>query len=107
VSPEQFLVQRPINRFGRADGHAIQHESAGSNFRGAHDGDKDLRRLGLACQPVNDHRHRVASVIDKQLIAAGMGLPHRDRDARGPDPVQLAEPRIPIPLGITLDVFVP
>jgi len=96
VSPEQFLVQRPINRFGRADGHAIQHESAGSNFRGAHDGDKDLRRLGLACQPVNDHRHRVASVIDKQLIAA-----------RGPDPVQLAEPRIPIPLGITLDVFVP
>src|SRR5271163_3489093 len=34
--------------------------------------DKDLRRSGLAGQPVDDHRHRVAGVIDEQLVAAGM-----------------------------------
>lgn len=38
---------------------------------------------GPCGQPVDDHRHRVAGVIDKQLVAAAMGLPHRDRDARG------------------------
>jgi hypothetical protein len=37
---------------------------------GAHDGDKNLRRSDLAGKPVNDHRHRVAGVIDKQLVAA-------------------------------------
>ena len=35
--------------------------------RGAHDGDKNLRRPRLAGQPVDDHRHRVAGVIDEQL----------------------------------------
>jgi hypothetical protein len=75
--------------------------------RGAQHGDKNLRRTGLAGQPVDDHRHRVAGVIDKQLVAAGMGLPHRDRDAGSPAPVQLAEARIAIPLGMPLDVLVP
>ena len=46
---------------------------------GAHDGDKDLRRAGLASQAIDDHRHRVAGVIDEQFVAAGMRLPHRDR----------------------------
>ena len=36
-----------------------------------------------------------------------MGLPHRDRDARCPSPVQLAEARIAIPVGLSLDVLVP
>ena len=40
---------------------------------GAHDGDENLRRSDLAGQPVDDHRHRVAGVIDKQLVAADMG----------------------------------
>src|ERR1700739_2812299 len=34
---------------------------------GAHDGDKNLRRTDLAGEPINDHRHGVAGVIDKQL----------------------------------------
>ena len=74
---------------------------------GAEHGDKDLCRPDLAAESVDDHRHRVAGVIDKQLVAAGMGLPHRDRDARGPAPVQLAEPRVPVPFGMPLDVLVP
>ena len=74
---------------------------------GAQDGDKDLRRPGLAGQPVDDHRHRVAGVIDKQFVAAGMGLPHCDRDARRPPAVQLAKPRVAIAVAMPLDVLVP
>jgi hypothetical protein len=48
---------------------------------GAEHGDKNLRRPGLAIEPIDDHRHRVAGVIDKQLVAAGMGLPHRHRQS--------------------------
>jgi hypothetical protein len=42
----------------------------------AHDGNENLRRTDLAGKPVNDHRHRVAGVIDKQLVAADVSLPH-------------------------------
>jgi hypothetical protein len=74
---------------------------------GAHDGDENLRRTHLAGKPVDDHRHRVAGVIDKQLVAADVSLPHRDRQSRRPTAVQLAEARIAIPLGTALDVLVP
>ena len=74
---------------------------------GAQRRDKDLRRPGLAGKPVDDHRHRVAGVINKQLVAAGMGLPHRDRDPRRPAAVKLAEPRVAVPVGMPLDVLVP
>jgi hypothetical protein len=37
---------------------------------GAHDRDENLRRTDLAGEPIDDHRHRVAGVIDKQLVAA-------------------------------------
>ena len=40
---------------------------------GAQDGHENLRRTDLAGEPVDDHRHRVAGVIDKQLVAADMG----------------------------------
>jgi ABC-type uncharacterized transport system substrate-binding protein len=43
---------------------------------------KGARRTDLAGKPVDDHRHRVAGVIDKQLVATDMGLPHRDRQSR-------------------------
>jgi hypothetical protein len=78
-----------------------------SEVRGAHDGDKNLCRPGLAGQPVDDHRHRVTGVIDKQLVAASVGLPHRDRDAGRPAAVQLAEARVAVAVGILLDVLVP
>jgi hypothetical protein len=48
--------------------------------RRSHDGDEDLRRAHFTGQPVDDHRYGVAGVIDEELVAAGMGLPHRDRD---------------------------
>ena len=74
---------------------------------GAHDGDKNLRRTDLAGEPINDHRHRVAGVIDKQLVAADVSLPHRDRQPRRPTAVQLAEARIAITFGAAFDVLVP
>jgi hypothetical protein len=74
---------------------------------GAHDGDENLRRTDLAGEPIDDHRHRVAGIIDKQLVAADVGLPHRHRQSRCPAAVQLAEARIAIPLGVALDVLVP
>jgi hypothetical protein len=57
--------------------------------------------------PVNDHRHHVAGVVDEQLVATGVGLPHRDRDPRGPAAIQLAEARVAIAVGLPLDVLVP
>ncbi len=75
--------------------------------RGAQHGDKDLRRPSLAAQPVDDHRHRVAGIIDKQLVAAGVALPHGDREPSGPGAVQLTEARIAVALGVPLDVLVP
>src|SRR5580700_3927583 len=36
-----------------------------------------------------------------------MGLPHRHRDPRCPAAVELAKPRVAIPVGMPLDVFVP
>ena len=47
--------------------------------RRAHHCDEDLRLAHLAGQPVDDHRHRVAGVIDEQLVAAHVGLAHGDR----------------------------
>jgi hypothetical protein len=45
-----------------------------SEVGGAHDRDENLRRSDLAGKPVDDHRHRVAGVINKQLVAADVGL---------------------------------
>lgn len=61
----------------------------------------------LAGQPVDDHRHGVAGIIDEQLVAADMGLPHRDRDPAFPASVELAETGVAVALGVALDVFVP
>jgi hypothetical protein len=75
--------------------------------RGAHDRDEDLRLAYLAGQPVDDHRHRVARVIDEQLVAAHVGLAHRDRELAFPDSVQLAEAGVAVALRIARDVLVP
>jgi hypothetical protein len=70
---------------------------------GAQHGDKNLCRPGLAGQPVDDHRHRIAGVIDKQLVTASMGLPHRHRDPRCPAAVELARRRLRWPLDDNYD----
>ena len=69
--------------------------------------DEDLRRPDLAGQPVDDHRHGVAGVIDEQLVAAEMGLAHRHRQLARPGPVELAEPGVAIAVRVLLDVLVP
>jgi hypothetical protein len=74
---------------------------------GAHHGDENLRRTDLAGDPVDDHWHRVAGVIAKQLVAARMGSPHGDRQQRRPTAVQLAKARVAIPVVMALDVLVP
>jgi hypothetical protein len=68
--------------------------------RGAHRRDEDLRSAHLAGQPINDHRRRVAGVINEQLVAAHVGLVHRDRELGFPDPVQLAEAGVAGALGL-------
>jgi hypothetical protein len=75
--------------------------------RRPHDGDEDLRLTHLAGQPINDHRHGGTGIVDEQLVATQMGLPHRDRELAFPAAVQFAEARIAVALGIALDVLVP
>jgi hypothetical protein len=75
--------------------------------RRAHHRHEDLRLAYLAGQPVDDHRHCVAGVIDEQLVAAHVGLAHRDRELAFPEPIQLAEARVAVALGIVRDVLVP
>jgi len=73
---------------------------------GAQDGDENLRRTDLAGEPVDDHWHCVTGVIDKQLVAARIGLPQGNRQPRRPTAVQLAKARVAIPVGMALDVLV-
>jgi len=75
--------------------------------RGAEHGDEDPGLPDLAGQPVDHHRRPVAGVIDEQLLAAGMGLAHRDRQLAFKGPVEIAEAGIAVPVGMLLDVFVP
>jgi hypothetical protein len=75
--------------------------------RGAHHRDEDLRLARLAGQPVDDHRHRIAGIVDEQLVAAHVGLAHRDRELAFPDAVQLAEAGVAVTLRIARDVLVP
>jgi hypothetical protein len=60
--------------------------------RSAHDRDEDLRRARLSGQPIDDHRHGVAGIINKQFIAAQVGLAHGDGELAFPDAVEFAEP---------------
>ena len=62
-----------------------------SEARCAHDGDKDFRLAHLAGRPVDDHRHRVACVINEQLIATQVGLAHRHRKLGFPAAVEFAK----------------
>jgi len=57
----------------------------------AHDSDEDLRFTDLPGQSIDEHRYRVAGVIDEQLLAAHMGLAHGDRELslRTPDIAKL------------------
>jgi len=51
------------------------------------------------------HRHRVAGVIDEQLVAADVVLPHRHRQPDFPAAIQFAEPAVAIAIGMKLDIL--
>ena len=70
-------------------------------------GDEDLRHADFAGQPVDDHRHAVAGVIDEQPFARRMRLPHRHGQLRFEGAIKLAEPRIAVTAWIRGDIFVP
>ena len=61
--------------------------------RGAEHGHEDLRLPHLAGLAV-DHRHRLPGVLDEQLLAGAVLLPHHQVELRGPGPVLLAEPAL-------------
>ena len=62
--------------------------------------DEEVRVVHLARHRIDD-RHRVASPIDKQLVARHVRLPHRRCEASSPFAVKLAEAGI----SVTLDVL--
>ena len=57
--------------------------------------DEEVRVVHLARHRIDD-RHRVASPVDKQLVARHVGLPHRRREAPSPFAVKLAEAGISV-----------
>ena len=69
--------------------------------------DEDLRGSPLAGAPVDHDRHTIAGIVDEQLVAGGVRLAHRHRQAAFPGAVELAEPRIAIATGLACDVLLP
>ena len=70
------------------------------------DGHEDLRHANLAGQSVNDDRDAVAGIVDKQLLASRVRLPHGHRHRlRRID--RAAEPRVAVAARVRDDVFVP
>lgn len=67
---------------------------------------EEMRLSRLASQPIDDHRHRVARIVDEQLVAGGMVLSHRHRQTCRPAPVKIAEAAIAIAVRVTRDIFV-
>ena len=73
----------------------------------AQHGDEDLRRDDFAGQRIDD-RHRLAGVVDKQLLARAMDLPHRALQGLPPAPVKIAELAVGIGGGaMVFPVFLP
>ena len=54
-----------------------------------------------------EHRHRVASKVDEQLLAGRVRLPHGRRDGFAPIAVQVAEPTVAVAIGVLGPVFLP
>jgi hypothetical protein len=54
-----------------------------------------------------EHRHRVASKVDEQLLAGRVRLPHGRRDGFAPIAVEVAEPTVAVAIGVLGPVFLP
>ncbi len=73
----------------------------------AHHRHEDVGRAGASARLVHDHRHGVAGVVHKELLAAQVGLAHGHRQPGFPAAVELAEAAVAVALGVGLDVLVP
>ena len=62
-------------------------------------GDEQLRGQHLTSRAV-DHVQRRAGIVDEQLLAGDMGLPHGRRQPPLPGAKQLAEPAVAVALGV-------
>jgi len=72
----------------------------------AQHGDEQLGRPDFTGVRIDD-RQRRASVIDKQLLAGCMGLPHGDGQLADPFPVMLAEGAVAVAIGMLGLVLLP
>jgi len=54
-----------------------------------------------------DDVNRRAGVIDEQLLAGHMGLPHRRRQPAFPGPIEFAEPATAVTVGMRGAIFLP
>ena len=66
---------------------------------GAQHRDEDLGAPLLAGRGV-EHRHRVAGIVDEQLLAGSMRLAHRRRDGLAPFPIEVAEAAVAVAVGV-------
>ena len=100
-------TQRPPQR-PQPVGLRLRGRGAGEGVvRGPEHGHEDLRPRNLAGLGVDD-RHRVARVVDEELLAGAVHLAHRALEALGEVPVEVAEARILVGRpGRRLDVLLP
>jgi len=54
-----------------------------------------------------DDRHALAGIIDEHLVAGGVVLAHHGREAPLELPVEIAEPRVAVPLGLRRPILLP
>ena len=62
---------------------------------------------GASARRVHDHRHGVTGVVDKELLAAQVGLAHGHGKPAFPAAVEFAEAAVLVAVRLPLDVLVP
>lgn len=75
--------------------------------RGAQHRDEDLRSAPLTGEAIDHHRDAVARIVHEQLVAGGVRLAHRHRQAAFPGPVEFTEAAIAVAIRLGGDVFLP
>jgi hypothetical protein len=75
--------------------------------RGPEHCDEDLRLADFTGEPIHHNRNAVAGVVDEQLLAGRMRLTHCHRQPAFPGPVEFTEARVPVSIGMPVDVFLP
>jgi hypothetical protein len=98
VASQRVRARRSLNSRA-ASGAGARRQGAGSvtrpdpgrYFSRLAERDRLAEVAHLAGQPVDDHRHRVACVINEQFIATQVGLAHRHQKLGFPAAVEFAK----------------